>query len=373
MNAIALKHTPLHDLHRELGATMVPYAGYEMPVRFTPGILGEHLHTRAAAGLFDVSHMGLIRIEGESGLYERFERLVSRELQSLPPGTCRYALLLNDQGGALDDLMITRPGNDRDSRTLYLIVNAACKERDLAHIRAGLGERDRAELLEDSAILGLQGPAAAEILSHYCDAPSRLKFMHSGQYTLAGFGEAIVSRSGYTGEDGFEIALDCAHAQAFARSLLARPEVMMVGLGARDTLRLEAGLPLYGHDLDETTTPVEAGFSWMLSRQRLENGGFPGAEILRRQWLQGPARRLMGIRPQDKTIAREQTELQLSGNRVGIVTSGGFGPSIQGPIAMGYVESAHARAGTSVDLIVRGKAVPAQIVALPFVPHRYVR
>jgi aminomethyltransferase len=368
-----LKQTPLFDLHQGLGATMVPFAGYQMPVRYATGILNEHLHTRSAVGLFDVSHMGTIRVDGDADLYASFEKLVPGDILSLQPGAVRYSLLLNERGGIIDDLMVMRPASDTDRSKLILIVNAGGKERDFEHLRSNLDGRATVELLQDSALLALQGPKAAAILSRFCEAPDRLKFMQSGEYSLAGFGACIISRTGYTGEDGFEISLPAAQAEPLARSLLADPEVMMIGLGARDSLRLEAGLPLYGHDLDETITPVDASLAWVIGKRRREEGGFPGFSIIRHELTEGPPRRRVGIRPQGKAIAREGVEIQSEGRSIGAVTSGGFGPSVSGPVALGYIETAFATTGTPVDLIVRGKIVPGQVVDLPFVAHQYVR
>jgi len=373
MNATLLQHTPLFGLHQALGATLTPFAGYKMPVRYGPGILNEHLHTRASAGLFDVSHMGTIRIEGGADLYESFEALVPSDIVGLQPGAVRYTLLVNERGGIMDDLMVARPASDADKSQLWLVVNAGGKESDVAHLKSSLAGKAEVELLEDRALLALQGPKAAEVLARYCEAPARLKFMQCGAFELSGFGPAFISRTGYTGEDGFEVSLPASESEGFARAVLAGPSVMMVGLGARDSLRLEAGLPLYGHDLDETVTPVEAGLAWVIAKRRRQEGGFPGFSIIRHELDVGPARRRVGIRPKAKAIAREGTEIQAAGRKIGVVSSGGFGPSVHGPIAMGYVEPAYAEPDTEVDLIVRGQALPGQVVALPFVPHRYFR
>lgn len=373
MNEISTLCTPLFSLHEELGATLVPFAGYQMPVRYPLGILGEHLHTRASAGLFDVSHMGVIRVRGEGDLYSQFEALAPSDIFGMQPGSVRYSLLTNERGGVIDDLLIMRPASDRERRQLTLIVNAAGKENDARHLRSRLQGAASVELLDDAAILALQGPKAASVLSQYCDAPSRLKFMQCLESRFEGFGEVLISRTGYTGEDGFEIILPAEQAEAFARSLLDDPDVKMIGLGARDSLRLEAGLPLYGHDLDESTTPVEAGLAWVIPKRRREEGGFSGFSIIRHELSSGPARRRVGIRPIGRAIAREATPIERNGRVIGVVTSGGFGPSVSGPIAMGYVETAHAAVGAPVELIVRGKALPGEVVDLPFYPHRYVR
>jgi len=373
MNETLLKHTPLFGLHRELGATLTAFAGYEMPVRYGPGILSEHLHTRASAGLFDVSHMGTVRIDGGPDLYAQFEALVPSDIQGLQPGSVRYTVLLNGRGGVMDDLMVARPASDTDKTRLWLVVNAGRKAADVEHLKASLAGKAVVEWLEDRALLALQGPLAAAVLAGFCDAPARLRFMQCGEFDLAGFGPAFVSRTAYTGEDGFEVSLPAAQAEGFARALLEDAKVMMIGLGARDSLRLEAGLPLYGHDLDESTTPVEAGLAWIIPRRRREEGGFPGFSIIRHELAQGPARRRVGIRPEGRAIAREGVEIQADGRTIGTVSSGGFGPSLQGPLAMGYVEAACAAPGTGLALIVRGQALPGQVVPLPFVPHRYVR
>jgi aminomethyltransferase len=317
--------------------------------------------------------MGTIRVDGDTDLYASFEKLVPGDILGLQPGAVRYSLLLNERGGIIDDLMVMRSPTDIERRQLLLIVNASGKERDFEHIRSNLNGMATVELLQDRALLALQGPKAAVVLSRYCAAPGRLKFMQCGDYDLEGFGACIISRTGYTGEDGFEISLPAAQAGPFARSLLAVPEVMMIGLGARDSLRLEAGLPLYGHDLDETITPVDASLAWVIGKRRREEGGFPGFSIIRHELTEGPPRKRVGIRPQDKAIAREGVEIQSEGRSIGVVTSGGFGPSVSGPIAMGYVETAFAATGAPVDLIVRGKLVPGQVVDLPFIAHRYVR
>ena len=373
MNETNLKFTPLVGLHNKLGATMVPFAGYQMPVRYEPGILNEHLHTRSAAGLFDVSHMGTIRIEGDSDLYAHFESLVPGDILGLQPGAVRYSMLLNDRGGIIDDIMVTRPADDTDRSHLFLIVNAGGKVGDFEHLRSKLEGKATVELLEDCALFALQGPKAASILSHYCMAADQLKFMQSGIFAVEGFGEFIISRTGYTGEDGFEISLPAANAEAFALALLSNPEVMMIGLGARDSLRLEAGMPLYGHDLDETITPVDASLTWVIGKRRREEGGFPGYSIIRHELIEGPVRKRIGIRPEGKAIAREGTEIHSASRCIGVVTSGGYGPSVPGSIAMAYVESAFAVTGTPVELIVRGKPLPGEVVDLPFVAHRYVR
>jgi aminomethyltransferase len=346
---------------------MVAFAGYEMPVQYPSGILGEHLHTRSQAGLFDVSHMGQLRLTGGNP-DKALEALVPGDLLTLAPLRMRYTLLLNEEGGILDDLMATRVADG-----LSLVVNAARKEADLAHLRTHLDSATKVEMAEDRALLALQGPAAAAVLSRFCNGIPGLGFMAAMATTLAGCG-CLVSRSGYTGEDGFEISLPADGAARVAEMLLAQPEVQPVGLGARDSLRLEAGLCLYGHDIDETTTPIEAGLGWTIANRRRAEGGFPGAAMVLRQLAEGAARLRVGIRPDGRAPAREDTPIvSNAGEKLGRVTSGGFGPSVGGPIAMGYVNRSHGVDGTPLALLVRGTARSARVVRLPFVPHRYQR
>jgi aminomethyltransferase len=364
-----LKRTPLHRLHIELGAKMVPFAGYDMPVQYPGGILSEHLQTRREAGLFDVSHMGQLRLTAKPGrAAAALERLVTSDIGSLAPGRMRYALFTNPAGGVLDDLMVTNTGDH-----LILVVNAACKEADEAHLRAGISDEVEIENLASRALLALQGPAAEQALSRLVPDCRSLRFMHSAFWSIDG-ARCFVTRSGYTGEDGFEISIPGEAAEALARRLLAMPEVKPVGLGARDSLRLEAGLCLYGHDIDETTTPVEAGLAWSIGERRRREGGFPGAAIIQRQLREGAARRRVGILPEGRQPAREHTEIQDSaGRRIGEITSGGFGPSLGGPLAMGYVESAAASNGQAVNLVVRGKPLAGRVAPMPFVKNRYKR
>jgi aminomethyltransferase len=361
-----LKRTPLFDLHRELGARLVPFAGWEMPVQYPAGILAEHLHCRASAALFDVSHMGQVRLDG-AGAAVALERLVPADLVNLVPGRARYTQFTNDAGGILDDLIASNAGDH-----LFLVVNAGGREAGLAHLRANLPEAGVAELA-DRALLALQGPAAATVLARLAPPCAELPFMGTAAMDVGGLA-CRVSRLGYTGEDGFEISVAAADAERLARALLAAEEVRPAGLGARDSLRLEAGLPLHGHDIDATTTPVEAGLAWSIPKRRRELGGFTGAETIRRQLAHGAARRLVGIRPEGKAPAREGAEIQAADSHaVGQVTSGGFGPSVGGPVAMGYVETASAEPGTELGLLVRGRPLPARVAALPFVPRRYHR
>jgi glycine cleavage system T protein (aminomethyltransferase) len=365
--ASPLKRTPLYPLHQSLGARMVPFAGYEMPVQYPAGILAEHLHTRAQAGLFDVSHMGQLRLAGPDPA-AALEALVPGDIRALAPMRMRYTLLLNDSGGILDDLMTTRLEDG-----LFVVVNAARRDADLAHLRKHLGGGATVEPLEDRALLALQGPAAAAVLSRFADGIARLPFMSAAELTLDGR-QCLITRSGYTGEDGFEISLPAAGAAALAERLLAEPEVMPVGLGARDSLRLEAGLCLYGHDIDATTTPIEADLAWTIGKRRREEGGFPGAAAVLRQLAHGALRKRVGIRPDGRAPARELTPIvDAAGNSIGQVTSGGFGPSVGGPIAMGYVDAAHAANDTALSLLVRGSPRPAHVAPLPFVPHHYHR
>jgi aminomethyltransferase len=372
----ALKRTPLHNLHLELGAKMVPFAGYDMPVQYPTGILTEHLQTRTQAGLFDVSHMGQLRLTAKPGprgatkgsLAAALERVVTSDIAGLAPGRTRYALFTNESGGILDDLMVTNTGDH-----LILVVNAACKEADEAHLRAHISEEVEIENLSSRALLALQGPAAVEALARLVPECREMRFMQSAFWTIEG-ARCFVTRSGYTGEDGFEISLPGDAAEGLARRLLAMAEVKPVGLGARDSLRLEAGLCLYGHDIDETTTPIEAGLAWSIGERRRREGGFPGAAIIQRQLWDGTHRRRIGILPEGRQPAREHTEIQNpAGQRVGEVTSGGFGPSLNGPLAMGYAEIAAAAPGHPLTLIVRGKPLAAKVVRLPFVKTNYKR
>ena len=360
-----LLHTPLHALHLEMGAKMVPFAGYEMPVHFQVGILGEHVHTRSNAGLFDVSHMGQVMLRGD-GAAEALETLVPGDIAGLPMGRIRYTQFTNDDGGILDDILVTRVDDG-----LFVVVNAGCKNADIARMREKLPPGIEVDVLGDVALIALQGPAAESVLSRHAPGISSLAFMSSAAFEVAGV-QATVSRAGYTGEDGFEISVDAAEADAIARGLLAEPEVLSVGLGARDSLRLEAGFCLYGHDIDTTTSPVEAALEWSISKRRREDGGFPGVAVIQQQLRDGATRRRVGICPDGRAPAREHTELtDLEGDHIGEITSGGFGPSAGKPIAMGYVKLDHVKAGTPVKAMVRGKALAATVTKLPFVaPHK---
>jgi len=361
-----LKRTPLDALHRELGGKMVPFAGYEMAVQYR-SIIAEHIHTRKQASLFDVSHMGQAALRGDAPV-AAIEALIPGDIEALADGQMRYTMLTNDQGGILDDLMVTRRGNH-----LFLIVNAACKEADFAHIAAHLPPGTELEVMDDRALLALQGPKAVTALARLMAPARHLAFMTSEPLHIGDI-PCIVSRSGYTGEDGFEISLPAEDAEDVARMLLAEDEVEAAGLGARDSLRLEAGLCLYGSDIDTTTTPIEAGLLWTISKRRRSEGGFPGAAVIQEQIAGGTKRKRVGIKPAGKAPARAHTEIaDKSGAIVGEITSGGFGPTVGGPVAMGYVRTELAEPGTELDLMVRGKALPASVAKLPFTKHGYVK
>jgi len=369
--ATVLARTPLHALHVELGARMVPFAGYDMPVQYPAGILAEHTACRTAAALFDVSHMGQLRLEGDDAA-AALETLVPMDVQGLGVGKQRYALFTNEQGGILDDLMVTRREND-----LLLVVNAACKDADTAHLKRHIGERCGVVPMPERALLALQGPKAVDALARLAPGVRALTFMTGGAFTLEG-ADCYLTRSGYTGEDGFEISVPAEAAERLARALLAQPEVQPAGLGARDTLRLEAGLCLYGHDIDTHTTPVEAGLTWSIQKVRRAGGqragGYPGDAVIDAQLASGPARKRVGLVGLDRTPVREGAPLVAAdGRSVGRVTSGTVGPTIKQPIAMGWLETALAAAGTEVFAEVRGKRVPMRVAAMPFAPHRYHR
>ena len=358
-----LRQTPLYALHVALGGKMVPFAGYEMPVQYPTGIIAEHLHTRAKAGLFDVSHMGQVTLHGVTAAM--LETLVPGDIAGLAEGRMRYTLLLNDEGGIIDDLMVMRVGEG-----LQLVVNAATKDGDVAHLRARLGGSADVVLHDDRALLALQGPMAATVLARLA-GPGVLTMPF---LSCAQVGEFFITRSGYTGEDGFEISVAASRAVALAERLLAEPEVLPIGLGARDTLRLEAGLCLYGHDIDTTTTPVAAGLAWTIGKRRREEGGFPAAARILKELADPPARRRVGIRPDGRAPAREGSAIvDLAGNLIGEVTSGGFGPSLGAPIAMGYVARPHSDPGAALAVVVRDVARPARVSPMPFVPTRYYR
>ena len=376
--ATDLLRTPLHDLHVELGARMVPFAGYAMPVQYPAGLMAEHRQCREAAALFDVSHMGQLRLVGPDAA-AALETLVPVDVVDLAPGKQRYAFFTNEQGGLLDDLMITRPAA-ADLATfgdLFVVVNAGCKDADIAHLRQHIGSRCQVVPMPDRALLALQGPQAATALARLNPGVSALTFMTGGHFNLAG-ADCFVTRSGYTGEDGFEISVPEAQAAALARALLAQPEVKPAGLGARDTLRLEGGMCLYGHDIDTTTTPVEAGLTWAIQKVRRAGGaragGYPGAAVIDTQLAGGAPRKRVGLVGLERAPVREGTQLVgADGTPLGTVTSGTLGPTVNQPVAMAYLPTAHTAAGTEILAEVRGKRLPMRVTAIPFAPHRYFR
>ncbi|MCC6717027.1 MAG: glycine cleavage system aminomethyltransferase GcvT [Acetobacteraceae bacterium] len=368
MNDDALKTTPLDALHRAQGAKMVPFAGYSMPVQYPAGVLAEHQHCRQAAALFDVSHMGQASIRGPGGA-AALERLVPGDMQGLGAWRQKYTLLTLESGGIMDDLMVANLGPER----LFLVVNASRKDIDLPHIAAHLPAGLVLERHDDRALLALQGPAAAGVMAGLAPAAAALGFMGLAEITLGGVA-CLASRSGYTGEDGFEISIPAAEAEAVATLLLAQPGVRLAGLGARDSLRLEAGLCLYGNDIDETTNPVEAALMWTIPKRRRAEANFIGAGAILAALAAGPARRRVGILPEGRAPARGHTAItDDAGQTVGEITSGGFGPSLGAPCAMGYVRADLAAVDTRIGLLVRGKMLPARVAAMPFVPHRYLR
>jgi len=370
-----LHETPLAGLHRELGARMVPFAGYSMPVQYPTGILAEHRQVRDAAGLFDVSHMGQALLVGpdHATTATALEALAPGEFLGLRPGRVRYTLLLNSDGGIIDDLLVARPADPEFDGMMVLVVNAARKAVDYAHLRDNLPPNVSLETTDDRALLAIQGPKAADIVARHCPNSIEMGFMSARAAAFDGM-DCAISRSGYTGEDGYEISVRNGDAEAVARILLAEAEILPIGLGARDSLRLEAGLPLYGHDLDEMTSPIEADLAFAVSKRRRNEGGFPGADRILRELSQGPARRRVGLMIEGKAPARQGAEIRdVSGRQIGIVTSGGYGATLESPIAMGYVESDQSKPGAAVTLAVRGRDLAARIVSLPFVPHRYFR
>jgi aminomethyltransferase len=375
LNEKPLYRTVLYDQHVGLGAKIVPFAGYEMPVQYPTGILKEHNWTRTHAGLFDVSHMGQCAIVGPDfeTTAKFMETLVPADVLGLQPGQQRYSQLLTADGGILDDLMITRSIWKGLEGSLYIVVNADRKNGDYEHFERrlppGIGHRRWDHL----ALMALQGPLAMNALAKLDPACRDIRFMHSARLSLQGI-VAHVSHSGYTGEDGFEISVDNHDAPRLWQLLLADPDVKPIGLGARDSLRLEAGLCLYGHDIDESTSPVEADLLWSIQKRRRTEGGFIGADRVLKEIASGPSRKRVGIKPEGRAPAREGTMVtDMAGRPIGSITSGGFGPTANGPVAMGYIETAFAVAGTAIQLIVRGNATPAQVASLPFIPHNYKR
>jgi len=373
-----LQTTPLHALHLARGGKMVPFAGYDMPVQFPAGVLREHLHTRSHAGLFDVSHMGQIALRAKSGRVEdaalALERLVPQDIVAVAPRRQRYAQFTNEAGGILDDLMVANFGDH-----LFLVVNAACKIADEAHLRERLSDSCIIERLADRALIALQGPRAESALAKFCADVPAMKFMDAGPRRVGNF-DCFVSRSGYTGEDGFEISVPAEHAEAMATALLDNGDVLPIGLGARDSLRLEAGLCLYGHDIDTTTTPVEGALEWSIQKSR-RNGGaragnFPGAAKILAQLEKGAPRRRVGLKAEGRAPVREGAPLfadSTSSEQIGTVTSGGFGPSLNAPVSMGYLPAARAAVGTAVFAEVRGQRLPLRVASTPFVQNTYKR
>lgn len=367
--------TPLHARHVALGARMVPFAGYDMPVQYPSGILTEHNWTREKAGLFDVSHMGQAFLVGpdHETTAKALEALIPADIVNLAPGKQRYSQLLNDEGGILDDLMVTRSADSDEDGALYLVVNAACKDADYPHIEARLPSNVKLIRAEHRGLIALQGPGAEAALAALAPEAAEMGFMTSRAMKIAGI-KANVSRSGYTGEDGYEISAAATKIGEIWDTLLLDGNVKPIGLGARDSLRLEAGLCLYGHDIDTTTSPIEAGLNWSLQKRRREEGGFPGAARIQRELAEGTSRVRVGLLPEGRAPAREGTEIATpEGEVIGTVTSGGFGPTLNGPCAMGYVAKAHSAPGTKLNLIVRGKPLPAVVAPMPFVPHHYKR
>ncbi|WP_421361366.1 glycine cleavage system aminomethyltransferase GcvT [Agrobacterium rosae] len=373
-----LQVTPLHSLHVSLGARMVPFAGYDMPVQYPAGVMKEHLHTRTSAGLFDVSHMGQVLVKAKSGKVEdaalALEKLVPVDILGLKEGRQRYGFFTDENGGILDDLMITNRGDH-----LFVVVNAACKDADLAHMKAHLSDSCDVTLLEDRALIALQGPRAEAVLAELWAGVSAMKFMDVREIPLLDV-PCIVSRSGYSGEDGFEISVPSDKAEFIAKALLEHPDCEAIGLGARDSLRLEAGLCLYGNDIDTTTSPIEASLEWAIQKARRtggdREGGFPGAQRILGELSNGTARRRVGLKPEGKAPVRGHAKLfaDAEGSKeIGEVTSGGFGPTVEGPVAMGYVPKEFATPGTAIFAEVRGKYLPVAVAALPFITPTYKR
>jgi aminomethyltransferase len=378
-----LKRTPLHGLHLHHGGRMVEFGGYDMPVQYPGGIMAEHNWTRAEAGLFDVSHMGpgllsLPELGGGDAAHRRVaalvEQLVPSDIAGLAPGKVQLTVLLNEQGGIVDDLMIGRPARADKQGQLYIVVNAGTKENDFALLQRTAGSAAQLQRMDDRALIALQGPQAQQVIAAIFPAVVELTFMTFMPLDDTPYGEVIATRCGYTGEDGFEFLVPAHHAEAFANRLLDDSRVKLIGLGARDSLRLEAGMCLYGHDIDASRTPVQASLSWMISKSRRERADFPGAQRILGELAEGAAIKRVGIKPAGRQPAREGTPIESpAGVAIGVVTSGGFGPTVNAPVAQGYVEANHAKVGTPLKLMVRGKALDAQVAALPFVPARYKR
>ncbi len=378
-----LKTTPLHPLHTRLGARMAEFGGYDMPIQYADGIMAEHNWTRAHAGLFDVSHMGpsflsLPELGGGEEAHRKVstlvEKLVPSDIAGLAPGKVQLTVLLDTNGGIVDDLMIGRPADPTRQGMLYIVVNAGTKDNDFALIQKAAGGDAELSRADDSALIAIQGPEAEAVVAGILPDAVPLTFMTFRRIKNTPFGDVIATRCGYTGEDGFEILVPAEHGEAFANRLLEDSRVKPIGLGARDSLRLEGGMCLYGHDIDISKTPVAASLSWMISKARRERGDFPGADRILRELKEGVPSKRVGIRPLGRAPAREGTEIQnADGETIGVVTSGGFGPTVNGPVAQGYVDTTYAKAGTPLKLIVRGKALEAEVATLPFVPAKYKR
>lgn len=361
------RQTALYSLHCELGAKIVDFAGWEMPLQYPTGIMSEHKHCRNSAALFDVSHMGQLELHSPAAA-QILESLVPADITNLKPGQCRYTFFTDPNGGILDDLIVTNAGS-----YLYIVVNASMRDQDIGHLEKHLGEGAVLKELTEQALIAVQGPAAVDVVTKLFPDASQLNFMQSGQASHDGV-QCRVSRLGYTGEDGFELSVPSADADKIARALLAHEQCKPAGLGARDSLRLEAGLSLYGNDIDRTTTPVEASLSWAIQKNRREQGGYPGDNVIGTQLKQGTSRKLVGLRPEGRVPARQHAKIcDASGSTIGEITSGGFGPTVGAPVAMGYIATEHASSGTDVMLSVRGKLHPATVTPLPFVPHNYKR
>ncbi len=383
MSNVPLKETPLHAMHVRLGARMAEFGGYDMPIQYPEGIMAEHNWTRASAGLFDVSHMGpsflaLPQLGGGDDAHRKVsalvEKLVPSDIAGLAPGKVQLTVLLNEDGGIIDDLMIGRPPREDQQGGLYIVVNAGTKENDFALIQKAAGAEAELFRADDRALIALQGPKAEQVIEAIFPQAVALTFMTFQQIKDTPFGNIIATRCGYTGEDGFEILVSAEHGEALANRLLEDHRVKPIGLGARDSLRLEAGLCLYGHDLDTGKTPVSASLNWMISKTRRERADFPGAQRILGELKNGVPSKRVGVRPLGRAPAREGTEIQNdAGETIGVITSGGFGPTVNGPVAQGYVDTSYAKAGTPVKLLVRGKQLEAEIATLPFVPARYKR
>jgi aminomethyltransferase len=379
-----LKKTPLHALHVKLGARMAEFGGYDMPIQYPEGVMAEHNWTRTHCGIFDVSHMGpsflmldeKIAVGGpaQDAIAKIVEKLVPSDIAGLAPGKIQLTVLLNENGGILDDLMIGKPEWASRQGLLYIVVNAGTKEQDFALIQKAAGKDAELRRADDRGLIAVQGPEAEAVLESIVPGVAHLTFMTFTRIDTADYGQLVVARCGYTGEDGFEVLVPAEHANAFAEKLLADPRAKPIGLGARDSLRLEAGMCLYGHDIDVTKSPIEASLAWMVSKARRERGDFPGAQRILGQIKDGASVKRVGVKPLGRAPAREGVEIQnADGQTIGLITSGGFGPTVNGPVAQGYVDKAFAKAGTPLKLIVRGKALDAEVATLPFVPNRYKR